>query len=572
MKAYLLFITVVAVTLFHAIDALSQEELDLRAVATYLKGSYAEARYDLFNAYRFYSEAEQYDRGNPRIRLRLASVSLGLGDLNSARQHAEALLGLPAYGSEARLILARISEMEGDTDGALRYLTDLLDSDDVSRFEVLRSLSMIYLKLERIDDAKAALEQARDLFSEDVNVHVSLGYIYHETGEIDKAIASFERAIEIHPGHTRAHLALASILYLEGRNDEAAQSYRTVLEQEPTNDVALRELSDLMLEEGEYENGIELLEPLFKDGELDSGGKVALGRFYYRAGRDEDALGIFKALLETNPDNPALLRIIAEIEVELNQFKTAYSHLRKLIGIEPDNFSNYIGLLLIGYGAAGDPSEPGEAVTIPEDELDGYLDIATGRVDKTSADETFILGAIMRQIGEMEQAGEYLLKAEGLRPDDRRILLEVATYYEHESRFDEALERVIRVHEMDPEDASVLNFYGYLLAEKGDRLDFAEELLHKALEKEPENGYFLDSLGWIKYQKGDYEEARRILLRAVDEADGDPVIWEHLGQTYEKLGQRQEAVDAYEKSLEVKPDNEEVRERLTNLGRPPTEN
>ncbi len=572
MKTHILIITIATLTLFHPKCAFSQEEFDPRAVSLFLKGTYAEARYDLFNAFRFYSAAEHYDRGNLRIRLKLASVSLRLGDLESARKFADPLLEVPGYESEALLIMARISEMEGDTDSALVHLNALLERDDIPRFEVLRSLSMIYLKLERIDDARVVLEETRDLFSADPGIHLSLGYIYSETEEFDLAIESFEKALALEPGNTLALLALASVFAIEDRVDEAVWNYQKVLDQEPSNAIALRELSGLFFEEREFEKGIELLEPRYHDGNLDSGGKLALGRLYYRADREDEALAIFKELLLANPNNTTLLRIIAEIEVELHHFKTAYSYLRTLVRIEPDDFSNYVGLLLIVNGVAGEPSDPSQAITIPKDERQGYLEMATSKVDRTSADETFLLGAILRQIGELEQAGEFLLKAERLSPDDRRILMELAAYYERESRFEEAITRVVRVYEMDPEDASVLNFYGYLLAEKGDRLDFAEELLNKALGKEPENGYFLDSLAWIKYQKGEYERALELLMRAVREAGDDPVIWDHLGQTYEKLGSADKAVDAYRKSLEEEPDNEDVQKRLTDLGETPAEN
>jgi tetratricopeptide (TPR) repeat protein len=106
-----------------------------------------------------------------------------------------------------------------------------------------------------------------------------------------------------------------------------------------------------------------------------------------------------------------------------------------------------------------------------------------------------------------------------------------------------------------------MNFYGFLLAEKGAELDRAEELLRGALEREPENGYFLDSLGWIKFKQAQYENALEILRRATDVVGDDPVIWEHLGDTYRKLGRIEEAGEAYRRSLGIDPERDQVRDK-----------
>jgi tetratricopeptide (TPR) repeat protein len=111
----------------------------------------------------------------------------------------------------------------------------------------------------------------------------------------------------------------------------------------------------------------------------------------------------------------------------------------------------------------------------------------------------------------------------------------------------------------------VANFYGYLLAEKGEKLDFAEKLVREALAKEPQNGYFLDSLGWIKFKRGRYEEALNILLKATESAKDDAVIWEHLGDTYVRLSDAGKAAKAYKKSLSIDPKGKGVAEKMDRL-------
>lgn len=538
------------------------EGIDARAIVNYLQGAFFEARFDLQAALEFYERANRYERDNPMIHISLARVYLELGDLGRAGRYAAELQDSDRYGYEADLILAEIAYKENDKEGALALLTPLMDVEDDARFDVLKFLSKVYLDLGRIDEARDVLEEAVLLFGEDLFLQYRLGILYYETGEIEGALGAFQKAIEINPAFTNAHLALATLLLQTGRYEEAETSYRNVLKLDPRNDAALKELADLLFEREEFDQGIELIEPLREEDLLDDGGRLALGRFYYRAGRIEDALSMFKELVDEEGSNTAIMRIIAELEIQRGHFRTACGYLRRAIEMEPDNFGNYIGILLIVHGMAGDPDGPDEAADIQPGEAAGYLDGAAGSVSSDSAEDNYLIGAVMRKAGEVEKAERFLLRAEELYPGDRRTLLEIATLYEGKGEFDAALERIVRLYEKDPEDASVNNYYGYLLAEKGDRLDFAEQLVRKALLSEPENGYFLDSLGWILFRKGNYDEALQVLLEATLHAEDDPVIWDHLGQAYEKLGEKEKALDSYRRSLTFDAKNEKVRERL----------
>ena len=488
-----------------------------------------------------------------------------MGDLEKAERYANRLLEMGRFEADAEMVLAEVEYKKGDNEAALERLLKTEKRDDASRFEVLKMIARIYLDLERVDDARRVLEEAGTIFSGDLFVNYRLGFIYTESGETEEAIGAFEKAIEISPGLASAHLALASLLRHAGRTDEAKRSYRNTLRLEPTNQTAFREYMDLLIATEDYEAGIGFLEPLYEEERLEQGGKITLGNLYYRAGRAEDALRIFKLLSETSGDHPFLLRIIADIEMELGNLKSAYKSLTKLAAAEPDTFSNYIGLLLLADDLAGDPSGPHEAVRLPEEEVKRYFDRALATMDEESAEDNYFMGLLHRRRGNLAEAEIYLRRAEQLDPGERRTAVELASLFEDRGEFDAALKRVLPQYERNPEDADLMNFYGYLLAEKGAELDRAENLLRAALAKEPDNGYFLDSLGWIKFKQAQYEAALEILRRAIDLVEGDSVIWEHLGDTYRKLGRTKEAVDAYRKSLGIDSGRDDVREKIRTI-------
>lgn len=542
------------------------EVMDPRAITYYLQGVFFESRFDLQAAREMYERANRLERDNPRIQLNLAGIYLELGDLGRAKRYASDLIEAGFYEYEATRILADIEYSRGEKEKALVLLLELRDVNNDSNFEVLKDLSRIYIDLGEVDKARDLLEEASRIFSQDLYLQYKLGVLYFETGELEKAIGAFEKAVEINPGFSNAHLALATLLLEVGRVEEAKRSYQNVLETDPDNEDALKELSGLFFEMGEYHEGATLLEPLHAEGKLDESGIIMLGRFYYRGGRNDEALEIFKSLLGRLEDDLIIRRVIAEIEIQRGHFRDAYGYLRKLIEAEPDNFSNYIGLLFISYGLAGTADGPDQTIEIPEEESAELLDVAAGKVDSDSAEDNYLMGAVMRRAERTQEAELFLHRADELRPGERRTLFELATLYERQKRFDEALDMIVRLYEQDPLDAAINNYYGYLLAEKGERLEFAEQLLERALDKEPENGYFLDSLAWIRYKKGDFEGAAKILIEALDRVGDDPVIWEHLGRTYEELGRNGKALEAYEKSLSIEPGREGLLERARALG------
>jgi Uncharacterized protein conserved in bacteria len=69
------------------------------------------------------------------------------------------------------------------------------------------------------------------------------------------------------------------------------------------------------------------------------------------------------------------------------------------------------------------------------------------------------------------------------------------------------------------------------------------------LQSEPNNASYLDSLGWVEFRKGQFDRALDDLLRAAKTAEReDPVVFEHIGDTYLKLNRTREALEAWQKA------------------------
>jgi tetratricopeptide (TPR) repeat protein len=141
---------------------------------------------------------------------------------------------------------------------------------------------------------------------------------------------------------------------------------------------------------------------------------------------------------------------------------------------------------------------------------------------------------------------------------------------ERSGGLDEAARKFQKSIQLTPQErpevaAQAMNYLGYMWADKGQHLDQAGELIRKANELSPSTPSYIDSLGWLLFQQGKYEEALKELLRGEAlqkdwEAD-DAEMPDHTARTYEKLNNKAKAEEYWRRTLDLKPTNEEVRQR-----------
>ncbi|MEJ6403087.1 tetratricopeptide repeat protein [Yoonia sp. 2307UL14-13] len=116
-----------------------------------------------------------------------------------------------------------------------------------------------------------------------------------------------------------------------------------------------------------------------------------------------------------------------------------------------------------------------------------------------------------------------------------------------------------------PGHPQVLNYLGYSLVERGEKLDEALEMIEAAAAARPDNGAIIDSLGWVLFQLGRYEEAVGHMERAAELEPVDPVINDHLGDVYWAVGRVNEAHFQWQRALSFGPkaaDADRIRDKL----------
>jgi tetratricopeptide (TPR) repeat protein len=121
--------------------------------------------------------------------------------------------------------------------------------------------------------------------------------------------------------------------------------------------------------------------------------------------------------------------------------------------------------------------------------------------------------------------------------------------HERLKNWDQAETDFRRALELNPDQPQVLNYLGYSLVERQEKLDEALGMIERAVAARPDSGYIVDSLGWVLFRLGRYDEAVEHMERAVELMPVDPVVNDHLGDVYWAVGRGREAEFQWKRAL-----------------------
>jgi len=361
---------------------------------------------------------------------------------------------------------------------------------------------------------------------EDTDLKRDLARAYRQENRLREAAEVLKEILAQLPEDVEANYELAGILSTIGEPEEAADKYRKLIglhtpEARQHRDVFKTNLAFLYEEEGRYDEAIDLLRDVSVNSGEDVDSSLRLCYAYREAGRYSEALELSLKLLEEHPDDSFV--VVAR------------------------------GQALSG---AGRLSEVG--------------DLLRERLENASDPEVIFIGGsqIYMTQGELGLAQQFIAEGSERYPESVKIRFQLGAVHERKKDYAAAEREFKELLKADPDQADVLNYIGYMLAELGVRLDEALEYTRRAVELDPYNGAYLDSLGWVYYMRGDLDEAETYLKQAADLNRGDAVILEHLGDLYAKKGDPGEASKYYEKSMklaEKDEDLERVKKKLAEL-------
>ena len=396
---------------------------------------------------------------------------------------------------------------------AYRKAVDL----DPSELTHLRGLAQTLLSEEKYTQALTSYEKLSDMLPDDADTYLRIAQIYRELHQLDKAEENLVKARQYAPGSLEVMYNEAMIYESQGRFEDA-----------------IRVLSDAV-------TGVKAQSKVLPSRRRSlSILYQQLGMLYKDTQNYQAAVYTFQELSRLGDEEDRRARLlIMDTYRQARDLPKALQAGKEAIAKYPDDSSIRSSLAMM----LGEAQQPDEAIKLLQAGLKG------GAGDR----ETYLNYAqIYERSHRFTEAETAARKAESLalQPADNELAwLILGAIFERQKQYDKAEEQFKKVIDVNPKNSMVLNYYGYMLADRGIRLDEARDLIQRALDQEPFNGAYLDSLGWAYYKQNKLDQAEHTLRKAVERESHDPTIREHLGDVLAKQGRTELAVVEWEKSL-----------------------
>ncbi len=127
--------------------------------------------------------------------------------------------------------------------------------------------------------------------------------------------------------------------------------------------------------------------------------------------------------------------------------------------------------------------------------------------------------------------------------------------------FNAAIDIWKRVIENDPKHALAYNLIGVAKLKMGD-LEEAKEYIKKALQRENKNPDFMYNMATVEMASGNFGAVVKILELALTYKSHDPSYWSLFGQAFYRQDEYLQAIQAYQRSAVLGPNNADTLFRL----------
>ena len=343
------------------------------------------------------------------------------------------------------------------------------------------------------------------------NLQIALGDLYRESNRADEAAAAYQKALTI-AGIDKNNLATDDQRdFTLSVFDKIIRAYKNA---NRFNDAKLA-----------IDNSRAIL------GEEDSFSDRQIVALYRENGKKQEELQALRAARLRFPEDYGFLRQEATVLGELGKVDEGVAIVKTLLGKKKtdaptamyDDFTNYLFISML------------------------YSDAKRGKEAVEAANQAMQIAV----------------------SDERKLIakLMLATAQQNSGDFKSAETTLRQILTESPNNPIAQNNLGYFLADRNEKLDEALKLIQEAVKAEPENSSFLDSLGWVYFKMNKLDLAAENLQKALKSDSASATIYEHLGDVYQKQGKPELAKTAWQNSLTLSSDTEQMNSLKLKIGK-----
>lgn len=491
----------------------------------------------------------------------------GLTEVNlelwfTARNYFETVVKFESEDATSWFYLAKCYEKLADFTSAKNAYIKVIELRN-EYMEAYQSLCIILLKLNEPLEAVKYAQMASESDNENYIYDFIAGTAYMKNRDFEKAREPLERALEKSPDNLGTLNSLGTCYMALGKSEDAINAYKKALELNPKSVMAYFNIGSAYQIQQNHEMACEYFTKAI-ELEEDEGFITALAMSEVKLGRYESALKHYKQLALMCPGKENYKYNIVTCYEALGEFQTAIKMLEEMVYVNPKFTlpAQKLASLYIKTNQLMKAKEIYDNILLKNkvtaEILHQYAILSSSLCDTNTAEK--MLKKVIRMNPEIAKAHKdlgiiYLNKrlfdyardefeiAMKLAPNDFEILFEYGNFLYSISENREAERYYTEALEVEPKNVLALTFMALnkLIL---NQIDEAYNYIMKALKVQPHHEYVQFCAGRILFAKGEYEDAKRYLIRAVEQ-NPDIETQNTLALTYYELGEYQSALNVF---------------------------
>lgn len=509
-------------------------------------------------AIALFSKCLEINPNSSSAMFELAKIHSGNGDPTSASLLLEKAIRLEPENKWYKLLLAQIYQQGKQYEKAAGIYAELhaIDPDDL---EYMYMNATLLSSAGKFDQAIESYNELEKKVGTNDQISVEKQQIYQAAGKKKEAQAELQKLIDSNPKNPHYYGLMADFFLSEKDEVNALKYYNKILEIEPDNGFVLFSLTSFYRQKEDKEKAWEYLKKGFQNKTVDVETKI---QYYLMVTSDSDKTfftddqvnELVNILIQTNSDDYRVYTVYAEYLISKGKLAEAREQLRKVLETNKDNYMIWERLLMVS---------------------NDLLDFKSVYSDADKAIELFPNQPILYGLKAVAclQLEKYKEALDVLKEGDAYVLDNVPMkiqfdLYRAEANYkldnvEEAFKAFDEVIKLDPENWLAMNNYSYYLSLRNENLEKAEQLSGRAVRANPDNPTYLDTYAWVLFMRKDYTLAKFYMENAIKNGgDKNGVIVEHYGDILYMLGEKDKALEQWEKASKAGDASKLIDEKI----------
>lgn len=323
---------------------------------------------------------------------------------------------------------------------------------------------------------------------------------------------------------------------------EAETLYRRILESEPTHKGAAIGASNIYYLTRRYEDGINVIRPLYEAKPDDLDLAHQLGIHLYKNGDRDEAIRLLERVAQHEERFDAMWLLSTHFYREA-EWERGLNHMERYVKTRPED-TKALGLLGTYYLKM---RRFDECVSTLDKFLQEYPDNTAAQINRANA---------LFRSDRLDEAGDAYEALLARFPKRARLLYNLAAVRIKQNRCEDAVKLLDDFLATQKKNATALYFKADCQFKLG-RLAEARSTFEEAGASAAKNPWVYYGLSQIAYTEGKMDEALRYALKAAD-LDDDWEIATWVGTLLRRAGKPGEALGWHDKAVEQKPDEPRI--------------